>query len=253
MNLQPIKKTPIGLEPEYEAPFNAWKAGANPETTAGILKALQPAMDQGIRLFTGQAQPSPNLRSRARQTTLQALGTYQPAKGGLKTHVVNAMQGMRRINRNEQNPITVPDRAYLDNIQLRHASADLEYNLGREPSDQELADRTGFSLRRISKVRQMVRPAVPSSFFEQQDDGESDGGFMPSVVTPQTHEVLHAAVYDELDPIGQKIFEWTIGYNGQPRLTNQQVARRLGLSPSAVTQRKSRIQRRMEELMRYNL
>lgn len=247
--LSPLPKEPVD---DLSGPYEKWKTAADPDSTAEILRALKPSIDQGIRLFVGQTNPSPNLQSRARQTALQALGTYQPEKGSLRTHITNAMQGMRRVNRNEQNPVTVPDRAWLDHARLEHASAELEFRLGRPPTDAELADRSGLSMRRIGRIRTVVLPAIPTSRFERPDD-EDAAGFQPAVTGAADHSVLHAAVYDELDPVGQKIFEWSLGYNGNRTLPNSVIARKLGISPSAVTQRKERIQRRMDELSRYNL
>ena len=52
------------------------------------------------------------------------------------------------------------------------------------------------------------------------------------------------------DPIDKKIFEWSTGWGGAPRLTKTEMARRLGRSVPAISQRSDRLAGELEELMR---
>jgi DNA-directed RNA polymerase specialized sigma subunit len=55
------------------------------------------------------------------------------------------------------------------------------------------------------------------------------------------------AVYGELDGRDRKIMDWTLGWHGQPKLTKTEMAKRLGMSVSAITQRAMRIANRVDE------
>ncbi len=55
-------------------------------------------------------------------------------------------------------------------------------------------------------------------------------------------------LYHDLDPYDQVILEYGLGLNGSPKLPAAQIARRLKLSPGAVSQRASRIQQQLDEL-----
>lgn len=54
-------------------------------------------------------------------------------------------------------------------------------------------------------------------------------------------------VYESLDPTDRVIMEHTLGMYGRPVMSNQEIARKLGITPSAVSQRKTRIQLRLDE------
>ena len=55
-------------------------------------------------------------------------------------------------------------------------------------------------------------------------------------------------VYASSGPIEQKIIEWSSGLHGKQRLSNNEIARRLGISPAAVSQRRNKIDRLMSEV-----
>jgi DNA-directed RNA polymerase specialized sigma subunit len=57
------------------------------------------------------------------------------------------------------------------------------------------------------------------------------------------------AVYGDLDGMGQQIMEWTLGLHGSPMLSNQEIAQKLKLSASAVSQRKAVIQKRLDAML----
>lgn len=54
-------------------------------------------------------------------------------------------------------------------------------------------------------------------------------------------------VYRSVDPVDRLIMEHTLGLGGKPVVDSLTLARRLRLSPSAVSQRKSRIQQKLNE------
>jgi DNA-directed RNA polymerase specialized sigma subunit len=58
-------------------------------------------------------------------------------------------------------------------------------------------------------------------------------------------------VYHELTPTDRKIFEWRTGYNGVKKLQAQQIAKKLGVSAGAVSQRTSKIADRLAQGMKF--
>jgi hypothetical protein len=61
-------------------------------------------------------------------------------------------------------------------------------------------------------------------------------------------ESWHEFVYHDLDPIDQVILEHSLGLHGKQVLPNQDIARKLKLSPGAISQRKVRIQDQLNAL-----
>lgn len=236
------------LEPEFSDAYTAWSQSPTPQTTGAMLRQLGPAIRKGIALNAG-GDRSPNTLGNARRLALGALRTYDPARASLTTHVVNNLQGLRRVTRQRNQVLRVPEQISLSRAQLLRASAELEEQLGREPNDDELGDYTGWSPRKLSKVRSAIMPVSEGMFEGSGGDEESSfapATYQPGVANP-THRMLLSAVYADLSPVDKKIFEWTTGWNNQASLPNGEIAKRLGLSAGAISQRKARIERTIND------
>lgn len=239
------------LEDNYAQEFGAWQQTPNPQTTGQLLRKLQPVMDRGIRAHVGP-RSSPVLRSHARRITLNALRTYDPVRARLGTHITNHLKGLRRASRQQQQVMRVPERVSLDQQFLHEAEIELHDRLGREPSLMELADHTGVSRDRINHVRKFRPPVAEGSLLAVTDIGGEATSFAPAVEQDNTPVTLEA-VYGDLDATNQKIMDWSLGLHGAQQMSNQDIARRLRVSPGAVSQRKAQIQKRIDEMDQYGL
>lgn len=231
------------LEDKYKQPFNTWKAAPTPQSTALLLKTVQPEIVRGISAHVGQGNP--NLNSKAKRMALQAMRNYDPTRASLGTHIVNSLQGLKRVARRQTQILPMPERVVLDQGHVERAKAELEDELGREATVSELADKTGLSTKRINYVNKF-RYAMPEGMFASMGEESEDGGFMPAVDQGQSNSWLEF-VYADLDPTSQKIMEWTLGMNGAKQLSNQAIARKLGMTPGAVSQRKFKIQQALNQ------
>lgn len=247
---QPFKPSKSMLEPEYEPLFNGWKQKPSPESAGALLRALRPTIDTGLAIHAGGDRSSTAV-GHARRIALNALGSYDPSRAKLSTHVISNMQSMRRYERQRQQVLRVPEQVSLARHQLLRASADLEDIYGREPTDEELSDHTGVSSRRLQKIRAAVLPASEGMFADNSGSDEESAydpaTYQPGGGTKQLQRAMHQTVYADLNPVNQKIFEWTLGWNGHPKLENREIAKRLNLSPGAISQRKSTIQQLLTE------
>lgn len=233
------------LEPEYADAFNAWKVDPTPATRTQMLTTVNPVIDTAIRSY-GNA--SPTLRSRAKQMTLTALDTYDPSKGRLKTHLISQLQGLRRHAAREQNIISIPEQVGLDQAWLRTAETELADDLGRDPSDAEIADKTGISRKRMTYIRQFRGAVAESGAMNQSPDGEDfSEPASRGLGKDDEGEAWLDFVYTDLGPTDRVIMDYTLGRNGSPRLALQEIARRLGITPSAASQRAAKIQRMIDE------
>ena len=236
---------PIGkLEPEYEASFTAWQKNPNPQTAGAMVRQLQPAIDRGISAHVGKAA-SPNIRSKAKTMALQAARTYDPNRSRLGTHMVNHLQGLKRVSRKSQQVLKVPERVSLDRAYVQNQRAEFEDEQGRDASMEELSDRTGLSLRRLQYIEQFHKP-IAEGTLSSLDVGGEGTGFSPAV-DDDPSDVWFDAVYGDMDPTNQKIMEWTLGMHGRPQLSNQDIAMKLRMTPGAVSQRKAIIQHHLDQ------
>lgn len=234
------------IEPEYADTFKTWKAAPSPATNTLMLKSVQPVLDTALRPLGN----SPALRGHARRIALGALQTYDPEKASLRTHLMGHLQGLKRIAGRLDVPINIPERVMLQQRDVAEAARELEDELGREPSDIELADRTGLSPRRLGHLRQFRRPVSESAASYDNADGE--------VVSPEVeHEtpqaILENFIYSDLTPRDQLIMDYALGRNGRDRLGGRAIASIVGITPGAVSQRLAAIQERINAAQDMNL
>lgn len=232
------------LEPEYADSFQAWKAAPGPPTNAALLKQIDPVIQGAIRTHVGE--PNPLLVSRARRMAIDGMGGYDPMKGRLQTYMYGHLQGLKRVNRQQTQILKVPERVQLDRYQLDRMVEELTHELGREPTDGELTDRTGFSTRRLARIRS-YNPAVAEGAMV---DPETGAEYTGETRSPQAeaNRVLLQMVYDDLDPYHQKVMELSMGLNGRQALPNHIVAEQMRRSPGAISQAKERIQRAINDM-----
>ena len=230
------------LEDEYKPAYAAWKLDQSPQGNATFLKAIDPVVQKGLKMYGDQ---SPLASSQARLTALEAARKYDPSRSRLQSHMLNHMQGLRRATRQQSEIMRVPERVYLERQKLRGYTQELSDELGREPSDAELADKLGVSMARIAKIRQFRTESLSSGM-----EGNAQYPTALSSQLPQqreAEEMWRAVVYQDLQPIDQKIMEMTLGMNGHEPRSNAEIARALNRSPGAITQRKAKIQQLLDK------
>jgi len=113
---------------------------------------------------------------------------------------------------------------------------------GREPSTAELADLTGLTEKRIDTI--MNNNAVFSeSATVNPETGDSSFG-----VKGMTDMDYLSYVYAGSSPIDQKIIEWSSGMHGKPILGTGDIAKKLNITPAAVSQRKNKLYAMLSEM-----
>lgn len=231
------------LEEQHRDAYGRFAAEPDsPAAKAAFLKHVHPVIEAAIRTHVGQS--SPLLVSRARRMALDAARTYDPKRARLQTHLFNQLQGLKRANRQLSTVVKVPERIAIDRHHLERYTKELADELGREPTDAELADKTGFSAKRIAAVRR-YRPAVAEGTLTALSDGNVYGGV--DEVGRARVGMWREMVYDELSPQDRRIMEHTLGMNGRRVLSNLEVARKIGRSPGLVSQRKAYIQALLDQ------
>lgn len=241
--LMPPSTTSL-LEPDMRKPYDTWKSTPGPASNAAMLKHLEPTIQGAIRTHVGE--PNPLLVSRARRMALEGLNSYDPMRGRLQTHLYNHLQGLKRVNRQQTQILKVPERIQLDHYQLGKMEEELTNELGREPTDGELTDRTGFSMKRLAALRR-YSPAVAEGAMSDPETGAAFEGEAYDPRGEHDRAVLQA-VYDELDPHHQKVMELALGLNGRRALPNDMIAAKMNRSPGAISQAKKRIQDIIDEM-----
>lgn len=231
------------LEPEFHDVYQTWKSAPTPKTRGMFLNRAKPIVDRAISTYA--PSQSPAIRSRAKILAVQALDTYDPAKGSLRNHLLANLRGLQRYQGQQANIIAIPERIALDRQHLREAEENLQDNLGRDPSDLELANYTGLSLRRITHIRSAVQSVASGSIMDEEGDVYSPASQLPG---QSTDDQLLEMVYYDLGDIDKNIMAYTLGMFGASKISDDELAKRLGITRSAISQRRAKIQKMVDEL-----
>lgn len=247
-------KTTYGLSPDFDTLYPQWQKAPTPELNTQVIGHLQPIIDTAVSSYAGQ-NASPTIKNKARLMALKALQTYDPNKGNVKTHLLSQLQSLRRLTAKEQNIISLPEQVGLDFQRLSAAENELRDALSRDPTDDELADSTGLSTRRIKKIRAFNQPVAEGMTALQA--GNSEDAANTDIASTLPNYTKHTDawldfVYGDLSPTDKLIMDMTLGRNGRRAASTQDIARRLNISPGAVSQRAAKIQAMIDTRYQHN-
>ena len=217
--------------------YEAWHKDPSQANLMHALQASQQIINTALRSYVGNQDPV--AISHARILALRAIKSYDASRGTqLRTHMLTQLQPLRRLAAKRRFVVNIPEQVQYDMSGLREAEADLTEELGREPSESEIADRTGLAIKRLRHIPGMAIPQAEGAFGVEGP---------PQVQQPNPMDDWQDYVYYDMSQTDKKIFEWRTGYNGKPTLGVSDIARKLGMSAGAVTQRANKTAIKLEE------
>lgn len=235
--------------------WQTWKdSGHEPAKLEPLLQSLQPVIAKQVRVFTrGVPVPEPILQSVANDHAANALKRFDPTKAGgsaLHSWVVNNLKGMNRYVGQNQNMARITEERNQLYGPARRATEQLRDELGRAPTEMEIAHRINESPDRNMRKRVTAR-AVKLLNQEKKDDliasAEMDDPFVSE--NARVREAMGLVRYD-LSPEELQVWEHIRGLNGRPRLHRTvDIAKALGWSQSKVASTKTSITKKLNEYL----
>lgn len=218
--------------------YETWKIDPTPGNLRNVVDGLQPAIDYSLRSIN--AGDDRLMRSRARALTAKAVQSYDPSYGAaLPTWTSQQLMPLRRIRREVQQPVKVPERTQLDAMSLMRAENEFMEKFNREPDVEELADWSKIPRKRIEKIRRQYR-RMPSQ--------EALGDSIVQTETDYTGEALDY-IYRDADQIDRQIIEMKTGYGGKyDPAEPKDIALKLKLTPSQLSRRSARLAMQIQEV-----
>ena len=214
-----------------------------------MLTSLQPDIEKAVRYHTGSL--SPVSMGKARRETLAAMQRYDPAKGANpRTYLNSHLQGMQRWHQSRVNGVRIPARAAQHSRLIEQANRELSDTLGRDPSTSELAQHTNLTIDAVTNIRRFGRPTPGSS--ESQQEGSNPLVAEDQALMPKDNKAWLEMVYDDLDEKDRLIMEYSLGMFGQKKLSTSEIAKRIGASSSAVSQRRAKVQKYIDRALEVN-
>lgn len=224
--------------------YSEWVKDPTPDKMKAVLDDLDTTINSEIQRFSG---PKPLLRSRARALAVKAVRSYDPASGTrLRSWVVTQLQPLSRYN-NSLKPVHVPEETARQSYAVSKALAQFVDETGRDPTDAELADMVGVSVKRLRRIRSaspaLVNEPTPSG---EEDTTSQDMAIYRSNPVPSAVD----AVYSGLSPRDKRIFDLRTGSHGRREMSGTGIASLLRVSPAFVTQRSNAVARQILDASR---
>jgi len=230
--------------PNLSDAYSAWKATGQQKDFDTVMRTLEPSIQRGLNAYGGGRQ---ELRTKARILASEAVRQFDPNKDGkkaqLSTYVHSHLQRLQRVAADRAAAVRLPERSRMDAILLRDTVREFEDKEGFEPDIGTLSEQTGLSKSRINLASAAFKEISEAGLETEKGDTLLQGA--PDESNDESNDPWRDYVYHDLDPKSRKIFEWTTGYGGSKLLQKQEIARRLKLTPAAVS---SRIQTIIDKL-----
>lgn len=239
----PVEVKPVQPQsrPNLSESYGKWRETGQQTDFDQVMRALEPTVAKGINAYGGGRQ---ELRTKARVLAADAVRSFNPDRDGrkaqLSTYVYANMQRLQRVAADRANAVRLPERSRMDAVVLRDAVREYVDKEGFEPDVKTLEELTGVSRSRQRLASDAFKEISEAGLETEKGDtlfrGEPD----------EKDDPWRDYVYFDLDPKSRKIFEWTTGYGGSKVLDKQEIAKRLKISPAAVSQRIQTIVRKLE-------
>jgi RNA polymerase primary sigma factor len=243
--LREISQVPL-LTPKEEIKLAA-------QIKRGSKKAREKMITANLRLvvkiahdFSNYGLPLLDLVSEGNIGLMKAVERFDPMKGGKLSTYASwwIKQSIKRALANQSKTIRLPVHL-VDKIgKIRRVSAQMTEELGREPSNDELAEELGLSEAKVAHLKNVaVRPASLDAKISADDDtafGDlvSDERAEDPFATLRDKDLREEVgdLLDVLDPRERKIISFRFGLGGGKERTLEEVGHKFGVTRERIRQ-----------------
>jgi len=238
------------LTPDQEIELaNRIKAG-DEEAREQMIKANLRLVVKIAREFEGIGLPLMDLIGEGNIGLMKAVERFDPTFGArLATYSIWWIkQSIRRALANQSKTIRLPVHMIWNISKMNQVGRNLQQTLGREATDEEIADKLGIKTSRVSQMRvAAIRPASLDARI-----GDEDAGTLADIVEDENADAPERRLEEEgmksrlrelvksLTPREAAIINARFGLDGKGKKTLQEVGEQFGVTRERVRQIESK-------------
>jgi RNA polymerase primary sigma factor len=245
MYLREIGQVPL-LTPEQELSLATRVRLGDVEARAHMIRANLRLVVKIAHDYGSFGLPMADLISEGNIGLIKAVERFDPGKGSkLSTYAAWWIkQSIKRALANQSKTIRLPVHMVDKIAKLRRLAAGMSEELGREPTDSELAEEVGISVGKLAQLRTVsLRPAsldAPVSEDDSKELGETVSDLEAQNPLEQLSEsnLLDelAEVLGVLDQRERRIISARFGLEGETPKTLETVGRKFGVTRERIRQ-----------------
>jgi len=243
--LREISQTPL-LTAQEELDLSQRIKQGDPEARSQMIRANLRLVVKIAQDYANYGMPVTDLISEGNIGLMKAVERFDPEKGGkLSTYAAWWIkQSIKRALANQSKTIRLPVHMVDKIAKMRRIATMLTEVMGREPTDEELADEIGVPRRKLALLRQAShRPTSldsPINVGEATEYGEVIGDERAmNPLTMLSDKNIHAeldGLLDVLDERERRIIDKRFGLDGRKALTLEEVGREFGVTRERIRQ-----------------
>ncbi len=247
------------LTPEEEIALAARIKKGDKKAREQMIKANLRLVVKIARDYEGLGLPLLDLISEGNIGLMKAVERFDPSKGGKLSTYSSwwIKQSIKRALANQSKTIRLPVHLVDKISKMRRAALKLQEILGREPTDDELAEELGIPASRVTQMRlAAIRPASLDAPI-----GDEDSDTFSEIVEDETaknpyrqlEEKTVTAMLREmvktLDPREASILRARFALDGGPVLTLEEIGKKFGVTRERIRQIQNTALRKLRKMI----
>ncbi len=259
--LREIGQTPL-LTPQEEIELARRIKRGDKKAREHMIKANLRLVVKIARDYEGYGLPLLDLINEGNIGLMKGVERFDPKKGAkLSTYAAWWIkQAIKRALANQSKTIRLPVHVVDKLFHLRRAAAKLEEILGREPTDDELAEELDYPVARVKMLhRAAIRPtSLEAPIGDDETNRVADVVKDESAETPyeqledKTNSALVHEMVETLDAREKAILLQRFGLDGDERKTLEQIGEQFGVTRERIRQIEEialrKLRKRIQEL-----
>jgi RNA polymerase primary sigma factor len=234
--LRQIGQYPL-LTPSQEISLAAKIKKGNKEAKAEMIRANLRLVVKIARDYANLGLPLLDLISEGNIGLVKAVERFDPAKGGKLSTYGSwwIKQSIKRALANQGKTIRLPVHLVDKIAKIRRVGAGLSDELGREATDEEIAEEVGMDAGKVTQLKQAaIRPASLDAPVGEEDSTEFGEMVGDTAAVDPFEEV--GDLLTQLDERERKIIDARFGLDGSDPITLEEVGDKFGVTRERIRQ-----------------